>query len=199
MKKIGLITLGLIACIALAGCSHKKTSLQINPDTPLTKVGQYHKADSENPKMTLLAIKKVNKTVKIKQVTFKLHTAKFIEMKANNNSQISDDKTNFGIDLPKTYYEYQIDYTIKNGSNYEIQNNGAELILPNGKQVSSNKGAMDSLIGETIQPHASKDGYIQARVSKNDENKLTKFKFVSPELFDNDLNINISHKTFSIN
>lgn len=199
MKKIGLITLGLITCFALAGCSHKKTSLQINSDTPLTKVGQYHKADSENPRVTLLAIRKINKTVKVKQATFKLHTAKFIKIEANNNSQISDDKNNFGISLPKTYYEYQVDYTLKNNSNYEIHNNGSELILPNGKQVSSNEGAIDSLIGETIQPHASKDGYIQAKVDKNDKNKLTKFKFVSPELFDDSSKVNINHQTFNLN
>lgn len=182
MKKIGLVIMGFFVCTGLVGCGNKAAKLKIDSDQPLTKVGQYHEADNEDPKMTLIAIKSINKTQKIEQATFKIKKAKLIKMEAKSKSQLSDDKTNFGINLSKTYYEYQLDYTIKNNSNSEINDNGAELILPSGKQVSSNEGAMDSLVGEKIQAHASKDGFIQAKVNESDKDKLNNFKFVTPEL-----------------
>lgn len=174
--------MGFLVCAGLVGCGNKAAKLKIDSDQPLTKVGQYHEADGEDPKMTLIAIKSINKTQKIEQATFKIKKAKLIKMEAKSKSQLSDDETNFGINLSKTYYEYQLDYTIKNNSNSEINDNGAELILPSGKQVSSNEGAMDSLVGEKIQARASKDGFIQAKVNESDKNKLNNFKFVTPEL-----------------
>lgn len=200
MKKIGLLATSLIACMSLAGCGNKTSKLKIASDQSLTKVGQYHEANSEDPKMTLIAIKHINKTQKVDQVTFKFNDAKLIKMEARNKGQLAEDETNFGVNLPKTYYEYQLDYTIKNNSNSKINDNGAELILPNSKQVSSNEGAMDSLAGEKIQSHASKDGFIQAKAGKSDKDKLTKFKFVSPELFDNKSEVvNIDQHTISFN
>ena len=198
MKKLSLVTVGVLALICLTGCT-KNNNLKIDANQPLTKVGQYHEADSDYPKITLLAIKNMKKSQKVGQVTFNFKKAKLMKMDAKSKSQLSDDETNFGINLSKTYYEYQLDYTIKNSSNSEINDNGAELILPNGKQVSSNEGAMDSLGGEKIQAHASKGGFIQAKVSKKDKNKLNKFKFVTPELFDNTYNkVNIQQHTITL-
>lgn len=200
MKKIVLIAMGITACIGLTGCGNSTNSSRIDSDQPLVKVGQYHEADSEDPKMTLIAIKDINKTVKVDQASFKLKRAKLIKMEAKNKSQKSDDETNFGVSLPNTYYEYQLSYTIKNNSNSQINDNGAELILPNGDQLSSNKGAIDSLVGERIQPHASKSGILQAKVSKNYKDKLTNFKFVSPQLFDNEFTkVNIQQHTINLN
>lgn len=198
MKKLGLAALGVLSLFILTGCGSNKTNMKIDADQPLTKVGQYHEADSENPKTTLLAIKDMQKTQKVKQVTFKFKNAKLLKMEAKDKSQLSIDEGNFGMSLPNIYYEYQIDYSLKNNSNSAIHDNGAEIILPNGKQLSSNEGAMDSLIGQKIQPHASKSGFIQAKANKNDKKKLTQFKFVSPELFDNsNQNVNISQTTIS--
>lgn len=200
MKKIGLLCAAVLLCGGLAGCENKTSKLKTASDQSLTKAGQYHEANSEDPKMTLIAIKHINKTRKVDQVTFKFNDAKLIKMEAKNKGQLAEDETNFGVNLPKTYYEYQLDYTIKNNSNSKINDNGAELILPNSKQVSSNEGAMDSLTGEKIQSHASKDGFIQAKVSKDDKGKLTKFKFVSPELFDNKSeSVNIDQHTIRLN
>lgn len=103
MKKIGLLATSLIACMSLAGCGNKTSKLKIASDQSLTKVGQYHEANSEDPKMTLIAIKHINKTQKVDQVTFKFNDAKLIKMEARNKGQLAEDETNFGVNLPKTY------------------------------------------------------------------------------------------------
>lgn len=182
MKKIGIVTAGILALFCLSGCTSNKNSLKTSPDQPLTKVGQYHKADSENPKFTLISIKDMNTTKKNSDVSFKFGEAKLIKVEATKDSQLESDEGNMGIKLPKTYYQYQLDYTLKNNSNHTISDEGADIILPNGKQLSTNEGAIDSLIGEKIQPHAEKDDFIQAKVNKSDKDKLSKFKFVTPEL-----------------
>lgn len=200
MKKLGLFTLGVLITFTLTGCGNNNVNMKVDANKPLTKIGQYHAEDSDNPKTTLLAIKDMNKTKKVKQVTFKFNKAKLLKMEAKNSSQLSYDEGNFGINLPKTYYEYQLDYSLKNNSDSSIHDNGAEIILPNGKQLSSNNGAIDSLVGEKIQPHASKDGFIQAKVNRKDKTKLNKFKFVTPELFDNSSEkVNINQETISFN
>lgn len=182
MKKIGIVAAGILALFCLSGCTSNKNSLKTSSDQPLTKVGQYHEADSENPKFTLLSIKDMNTTKKNSDVSFKFKEAKLIKVEATKDSQLESDEGNMGIKLPKTYYQYQLDYTLKNNSNHTISDEGADIILPNGKQLSTNEGAIDSLIGEKIQPHAEKDGFIQAKVNKSDKDKLSKFKFVTPEL-----------------
>ncbi|MDO5009071.1 MAG: hypothetical protein Q4E15_09260 [Lactobacillus johnsonii] len=182
MKKIGIVTAGILALFCLSGCTSNKNSLKISPDQPLTKVGQYHEADSENPKLTLISIKDMDTTKKNSDISFKFGKAKLIKVEATKDSQLENDEGNMGIKLPKTYYQYQLDYILKNNSDHIISDEGADIILPNGKQLSTNEGAIDSLIGEKIQPHAEKDGFIQAKVNKSDKDKLSKFKFVTPEL-----------------
>ncbi len=200
MKKLSLVTVGVLALICLAGCGKNNNNLKIDSNQPLTKVGQYHEADSNDPKTTLLAIKDMKKSQTVEKVTFNFKKAKLLKMEAKNKSQLSDDELNFGISLPKTYYEYQLDYTLKNDSNRTIHDNGAEVILPNGKQLSTNESAIDSLVGEKIQAHASKDGFIQAKVSKSDKSKLNQFKFVTPELTNaNGENITNQQKTIVFN
>ena len=181
MKKIGIVTAGILALFCLSGCTSNKNSLKISPDQPLTKVGQYHEAD-ENPKLTLISIKDMDTTKKNSDISFKFGKAKLIKVEATKDSQLENDEGNMGIKLPKTYYQYQLDYILKNNSDHIISDEGADIILPNGKQLSTNEGAIDSLIGEKIQPHAEKDGFIQAKVNKSDKDKLSKFKFVTPEL-----------------
>ena len=199
MKKSVLFAISILAIFVLNGCGNSNANMKVNDDQPLTKAGQYHAGDSDEPKTTLLAIKDMNKTQRVKQVTFKFNEAKLLKLEAKNSSQLSYDEGNFGVNLPKTYYEYQLDYSLKNNSDSSIHDNGAEIILPNGKQLSSNEGAIDSLVGQKIQSHASKDGFIQAKVSKQDKTKLNKFKFVTPELFDNTYSkVNLQQHTVSL-
>ena len=127
MKKIGIVTAGILALFCLSGCTSNKNSLKISPDQPLTKVGQYHEADSENPKFTLISIKDMNTTKKNSDVSFKFGEAKLIKVEATKDSQLESDEGNMGIKLPKTYYQYQLDYTLKNNSNHTISDEGADI------------------------------------------------------------------------
>lgn len=200
MKKTILFTIGILSIFVLTGCSSNNANMKVDTSQPLTKIGQYHEADSNDPKATLIAIKNINSTKKVKQVTFKFNKAKLLKMEAKSNSQLSSDEENLGIKLPKAYYEYQLDYSLKNNSDSSIYDNGAEIILPNSKQLSTNEGAIDSLVGEKIQSHASKDGFIQAKVSKEDKNKLNKFKFVTPELINkNNESLTDQQQTLKLN
>lgn len=178
-KKLGLVA---VASIMTAGglATSPVHAFGKHVDGPLTKVGTYTK--DEQGKATLIAIKKPKLTKTIGSFQYKIVDAKLIKFETTRKSQRSDTESNFGQNLPKTYYEYQLGYTLKNNSSKAVTSNGAEIINAAGKQMSANQGAMDSLIGEKIQAGASKSGFVQCVASKSDKKKMLGYKLVTPEL-----------------
>ena len=188
MKKLLTIGATILCGLSLAACgsatSSKHNSNEV--DGPLTKVGQYNKGESNEPKATLLAIKHYDKTYKLDGATVKVKTAKLLQMDATTKKQRADYETNLGKDLGKRFYIYQVDYVLTNTSDKKVSSNGFEIINPQGEQLSTNDGATDMDTSESIQPKAKKSSYLIAIAKKSDKDKLDKFKIVSPELIDED-------------
>ncbi|MCT3223592.1 hypothetical protein EFO81_13180 [Lactiplantibacillus plantarum] len=185
VKKVVALGASLLLGISLAGCGNntsKNSSNSQEVSGPLKKVGTYTK-DSDTGKTTLLAIKNYhNKAIKTKSATYYFKDAKLLKIETTKKSQRSNDENNFGKKLTGTYYEYQLDYSLKNNSKKRVSSNGVELITPSGDQLSSNQGAMDMLAGAKIQPGVKKSSYIQAIAKKSDVTNIAKYKFVSAEL-----------------
>ena len=186
MKK--LLTLGavLLCGFSLAACgSTPSTKPSANEvDGPLTKVGQYTKSDTDDPKVTLLAIKHYNQTYQLNGATVKIKTAKLLQMDATTKKQRADYETNLGQKLGKRFYVYQVEYVLTNTSDQKIASNGFEVINPQGEQLATNDGAADLGASDNLQPKAKKAGTLIAIAKKSDQGKLAKFKIVSPELID---------------
>lgn len=188
MKKLLTIGAAILCGLSLAACgstaSSKHNSNEV--DGPLTKVGQYNKGESNEPKATLLAIKHYDKTYKLDGATVKVKTAKLLQMDATTKKQRADYESNLGQNLGKRFYIYQVDYVLTNTSDKKVSSNGFEIINPQGEQLSTNDGATDMDTSESIQPKAKKSSYLIAIAKKSDKDKLDKFKIVSPELIDED-------------
>ncbi|GAB5063248.1 hypothetical protein LASHA2_29730 [Lactiplantibacillus plantarum] len=186
-KKIATLGAVLFIGIGLAGCgnnSNKSSSNSQKVSGPLKKVGTYTK-DNETGKITLLAIKNYhNKAINTKSATYYFKEAKLLKIETTKKSQRVNDENNFGKKLTDTYYEYQLDYSLKNNSKKRVSSNGVELITPSGDQVSSNHGAIDELVGDKIQPGLKKTGLLQAVAKREDIKKMNQYKFVSAELIE---------------
>ncbi|MCT3329541.1 hypothetical protein [Lactiplantibacillus pentosus] len=186
-KKIATLGAVLFIGIGLAGCgnnSNKGSSNSQKVSGPLKKVGTYTK-DNETGKITLLAIKNYhNKAINTKSATYYFKEAKLLKIETTKKSQRVNDENNFGKKLTDTYYEYQLDYSLKNNSKKRVSSNGVELITPSGDQVSSNHGAIDELVGDKIQPGLKKTGLLQAVAKREDIKKMNQYKFVSAELIE---------------
>ena len=186
-KKIATLGAVLFIGIGLAGCgnnSNKSSSNSQKVSGPLKKVGTYTK-DNETGKITLLAIKNYhNKAINTKSATYYFKEAKLLKIETTKKSQRVNDENNFGKKLTDTYYEYQLDYSLKNNSKKRVSSNGVELITPSGDQVSSNHGAIDELVGDKIQPGFKKTGLLQAVAKREDIKKMNQYKFVSAELIE---------------
>lgn len=208
IRKIMTVGTVLLLSIALGACGNNSNSRHSSSSSksekvsgPLTKVGTYTE-DSKSGKITLMSIKKYqNKTIKTEGATYYFKDAKLLKIETTTKNQRADDANNFGRSLSDTYYEYQLEYSLKNNSKSTVSSNGAELITPQGNQVSSNKGSIDGLVGETIQPGAKKSSILQAIAKKDDIKNLSKYKLVSAELYKNSGNYTVTDKpsTLSFN
>lgn len=189
MKRFYTIGLVSIAVLTLSACSSSKGSSIGSTgkavDGPITKVGDYTKAQEDDGKTTLLAIDNMNKTKKIGDLTFHFGEAKLLKIETTTKEQRSDDEGNFGESLNDTYYEYQIEYTVKNNGKKALYVDPSELIKPDGLQVSDNRGSIDYM-SYPIQGGAKKQDTLQAKASKSDTKKLKDFKFVIGEIYSND-------------
>ncbi|AYJ41561.1 hypothetical protein [Lactiplantibacillus pentosus] len=187
MNRILAVGATLLMGIVLAGCGNnvsKSSSNSQEVSGPLKKVGTYTK-DNETGKITLLAIKNYhNKAINTKSATYYFKEAKLLKIETTKKSQRVNDENNFGKKLTDTYYEYQLDYSLKNNSKKRVSSNGVELITPSGDQVSSNHGAIDELVGDKIQPGLKKTGLLQAVAKREDIKKMNQYKFVSAELIE---------------
>ena len=188
MKKIAQMGAIILCGLMLTACGTKtgKSPAKQEVSGPMTKVGQYQRAEEDYPQATLLAIKHYNKTFNVDGATIKITTGKLIQMDATTKRQRDEHETNFGEHLGKKYYVYQVEYVLTNTSDQKISEEGLEVITPRGDQLTTNNGAVDFGSGATIQAHAKKTDYLQALVKKSDKNKMDKFKIVSPEIIDND-------------
>lgn len=192
MKKMVTLGITIIASFSLAACGNnsKESSSSSTSNSSketsgeLLRVGQWHKADSSQGKATLVSIKNINKSQELNGTKYQFDTAKLVKINATKQSQLDDDESNFGESLNKTYYEYQLDYSVKNSSKQIVQTGETELITPDGSQLSTNSGSVDFLAGERIQPGAKKTSFIQAHVKSTD--KLNKFKVVINPIADKD-------------
>lgn len=201
VKKAVAVGAALLLTVTLGACGSSNSSKNnsTSPKSekvsgPLTKVGTYTE-DSKSGKITLMSIKNYhNKSVKTKGATYYFKNAKLLKIETSKKSQRADDSSSFGKSLSDTYYEYQLDYSLKNNSKSTVSSNGSELITPQGNQLSSNKGSIDGLIGETIQPGAKKSSILQAIAKKDDIKNLSKYKLVSAELYKNGGNYTVTDK-----
>ncbi|WP_338231007.1 hypothetical protein [Lactiplantibacillus paraxiangfangensis] len=206
IRKVMTVGTVLLLSITLGACGNNSSSRHSSSSSksekvpgPLTKVGTYTK-DSKSGKITLMSIKKYqNKKIKTKGATYYFKDAKLLKIETTAKDQRADDASNFGKSLSDTYYEYQLEYSLKNNSKSTVSSNGAELITPQGNQVSSNKGSIDGLVGETIQSGAKKSAILQAIAKKDDIKNLSKYKLVSAELYKNGGNYTVTDKPTTLN
>ncbi|KRK45113.1 hypothetical protein N0K71_07585 [Dellaglioa algida] len=207
MKKTAyLLGILIISASLLTACGNNSKTISNKNETSThyvsgvtKKVGDTQKATDDAGQAKLLAIKNINLTKNIKGTTFKFKDAKILEIKTNNKSQRDTDEKNFGVTLPDTYYEFALYYDLTNNNKTALQINTPELILPNKVQVQPNQGSMDSLVGETIQAGAKKEGMVGAIVEKTDVSKISKFKYVTSNMSSDDDSININATTFELN
>lgn len=186
MKKIAQMGAIILCGLMLTACGTKtsKSPAKQEVSGPMTKVGQYQRAEEDYPQATLLAIKHYNKTFNVDGATIKFTTGKLIQMDATTKKQREDYESNFGERLGKKFYVYQIEYVLTNTMKQTIGENGMGVITPRGEQLTINNGAMDFGIEDNVQPEAKKSNYIQALVKKSDKDKMNKFKIVSPTFYD---------------
>lgn len=201
MKRFYTLGLTSIAVLTLSACSSTKGSSNASTgkmvDGPITKVGDYNKADKEDGKTTLLAIKDMNKTEKVGDLTYHFGKAKLLKIEATTKNQKSMDEGNWGESLKNTYYEYQLEYSVKNNGKTALSGGDAEIITPDGLQLSTNSGGVD-FMEYPIQGGAKKKSYFQSKASKKDVKHLKDFKFVTGDAYsEDDDSMSITGKTVS--
>lgn len=145
----------------------------------LLKVGQWMKDDTQG-KMELTKVQPINQTVSVDKYSIILKDFKMFKVTPSNADQKKLVGDVFGVaeGLPSPYYEIQIQYTIKNASDQEVQFNGIKsIVTSDGKQLSGNGGLSDQGVGESVAANAESSttavqGIIDAS-QKDSLNKLT--------------------------
>ncbi|WP_125711145.1 hypothetical protein [Lacticaseibacillus porcinae] len=204
MKKLLTIGVTLAAVLSLAACgnsskstdnggktttaskaktstaksSSKKASSEGKEVTngQLLKVGEWMNDDMQG-KMKLLRINSLNKTMTTGSYSIILKDYKFMEVTPKDDDQKKTASDAFGVSQGVTtpYYEAQVQYSIKNASNEEVQFNGIKsIVLSTGQQLDPNGGMSDQGIGEAVAPGATKDTAFMAVIPTADKDKLNK-------------------------
>lgn len=143
----------------------------------LLKVGQWMNDDTQG-KMELTKVQPINQTVSVDKYSIILKDFKMFKVTPSNADQKKLVGDIFGIaeGLPSPYYEIQIQYTIKNDSDQEVQFNGIKsIVTSNGKQLSGNGGLSDQGVGQSVAANAeSTTTAAQGIIDASQKDNLTK-------------------------
>lgn len=142
----------------------------------LLKVGQWMNDDMQG-KMELVKINVINKPLTTGKYTLTLSDYKMFEVTPKNDDQKKTASDGFGSSTGVTtpYYEIQVQYTIKNASDAEVQYNGLNsLVTAAGTQLDPNGGLSDQGVGETIAAGATKSTALQALIPTTEKDGLNK-------------------------
>lgn len=194
MKKLLYLSVVTLSTLTLAACGNsvdnsgksndadksgkvvsKKKAKKDNKEVtngPLLKVGQWT-TEKDTGKLTLMKIATPKLDVPNGPVTFKINDVKLFKEETKNNDQLEYSKEAFSASsLEKTFYYVQIDYTMNNTSNEEVQYNGINSIVTNdGTQLDLDGQLQDQGLGDKIAPKAKKQTIVLA-VVKPDTSEL---------------------------